>query len=90
VNKGAKPAKETGAGHAGPERRLPTSLWGIAKKAQGDKKYRFRNLYGMLDEEFLLETWKGIRKRAASGVDGVSAREYEQDLERNVAGLVER
>jgi RNA-directed DNA polymerase len=90
VDEGAKPAKETAAGHAGSEKRLPTSLRGIAKKAQDDKKYRFRNLYGMLDEEFLLETWRGIKKRAASGVDGVSAREYEQNLEENVAGLVER
>ena len=90
VDEGAKPAKETGAGHAGSEKRLPTSLRGIAKKAQDDKKYRFGNLYGMLDEEFLLETWKGIKKGVASGVDGVSAREYEQNLEENVAGLVER
>jgi hypothetical protein len=34
----------------------------------------------MLNEAFLTECWRWVRKNAASGVDGVSAREYERDL----------
>jgi RNA-directed DNA polymerase len=67
---------------------VQTSLQGIANKAAKQKGYRFRNLYGMLNEELLLDSWHEIRKDAASGVDGVSATEYEQSLEENVHQLV--
>lgn len=69
---------------------MPTSLQGIAKKAQEQKRYRFRNLYGMLNEELLRDCWRDIRKDAAYGVDEVSAREYEQHLEENIRDLVDR
>ena len=68
---------------------MQTSLSGIARKAKAQPKYRFRNLYGMLDERLLGDSWLGIRKSAASGVDGISAREYEKDLEGNIRELVE-
>jgi group II intron reverse transcriptase/maturase len=90
VNRGSQPAKETAAGHDGPDVVLSTSLQGIAKKAKREPKHRFRNLYGMLNEGFLLESWRWVRKNAASGVDGVSAREYERELETNIRSLVER
>ena len=44
----------------------------------------------MLNEENLLECWRYIRKDAACGVDRVSAREYEENLEENIRRLVER
>jgi len=69
---------------------MQTSLQGIAKKAESQKKYRFRNLFGMLNEENLRDSWRYIRKNAAYGVDRVSAQEYEQDLEENISDLVER
>jgi RNA-directed DNA polymerase len=69
---------------------MPTSLQGIAKRAKEQKKHRFQDLYRMLNEEFLLDCWRDIRKDAAYGVDKVSAREYEQNLEENIRGLVER
>jgi RNA-directed DNA polymerase len=69
---------------------MQTSLQGIAKKAQSQKKQRFQDLYRMLNEEFLLDCWRYIRKDAAYGVDRVSAQEYEQDLEENIRDLVER
>jgi len=62
----------------------------MAKKAKEQKKHRFGNLYEMLDEEILLDSWRFIRKEAAYGVDRVSAQEYEQNLEENVSDLVER
>jgi len=69
---------------------MQTSLRGIAKKAQEQKKHRFGSLYEMLNEENLLECWRYIRKDAACGVDRVSAREYEEDLEEHIRQLVER
>jgi len=71
------------------QRTVQTSLQGIANKAARQKGYRFRNLYGMLNEEMLLDSWRYIRKDAASGVDEVSADEYEQNLEENIHELVE-
>ncbi len=71
------------------------ALQGIAEKAKSQEKYRFRNLYGMLNygmlnEELLQDCWRDIRKDAAYGVDQVSAQEYEQNLEENIRNLVER
>ncbi len=48
------------------------------------------NLYTMLDEQYLLESWTYLNKKAASGVDRVSATNYEENLEANVKDLVER
>jgi group II intron reverse transcriptase/maturase len=69
---------------------MQTSLWGIAEKASSQKEHRFGNLYEMLNEGFLKECFREINKNAAYGVDKVSAREYEKNLEENVADLVER
>jgi len=68
---------------------VQTSLQAIAKKASEQPEYRFRNLFGMLNEEMLKDSWQFIRKNAASGVDRVSAKEYEQDLDENIHQLVE-
>jgi retron-type reverse transcriptase len=68
---------------------VQTSLQGIANKAERQKGHRFRNLFGMLNEEMLIDSWRYIRKDAAYGVDKVSAKEYEQNLEENVHKLVE-
>jgi hypothetical protein len=48
---------------------VQTSLLETANKAQGDKRYRFRNLYGELNEALLLNSWRLLRKDAALGVD---------------------
>ncbi|MGH7771584.1 MAG: group II intron reverse transcriptase/maturase [Candidatus Binatia bacterium] len=69
---------------------MQTSLQGIAEKAKSQKGYRFRNLYGMLNERLLWECWRDIRKDAAYGVDEVSAQDYQQHLEENIRNLVER
>ncbi len=64
-------------------------LRGIANKAKRLKKYRFFNLYTMLNEENLLDSWRYVKKNVACGVDKVSALEFEQDLEGHVQTLVE-
>lgn len=44
----------------------------------------------MTNEKLLLDSWRYLNKRAVSGVDRVTAREYEQNLKGNIRGLVER
>lgn len=68
---------------------MQTSLKRIADKARRQKKYRFCDLYRMLNEEFLLECWGRLNKNAATGVDGVSYQEYDQKLQENIRTLVE-
>lgn len=69
---------------------MPTSLRGIANRARKDRKTRFRNLYGMLDEENLRWCFHQLRRSAATGVDGVSYDEYEANLDENLSALVKR
>jgi len=68
---------------------MQNTLRGIANKAKRLKEYRFFNLYTMLNEENLLDSWRYVKKNVACGVDNVSAREFEQDLEGHVHRLVE-
>lgn len=69
---------------------MSTFLQGIARKAERDPDHRFGNLYELLDEAYLLECWPYLRKDAASGVDGVTARQYEEHLEEHIQDLVQR
>ncbi|MCJ7530074.1 MAG: group II intron reverse transcriptase/maturase [Anaerolineales bacterium] len=73
----------------GREASVQTSLQAIADKAASQPGYRFRNLYGMLNEKMLKDSWQHIRKDAAYGVDRVSAEDYEQNLGENIRQLVE-
>jgi len=66
---------------------MQTSLQGIAKKARRDKKCRFRDLYRLLNEENLADSWKCMNLKAASGVDRTTAREYEKKLRENIMAL---
>ena len=69
---------------------MPTSLQGIAQKAESQKGDRFRNRYGMLDEDVLKQCWRDIRQDAGAGGDQGSAQAYEQPLDENIHRLVER
>ncbi len=85
-----QPAKETRAGHVGLDQHEPTSLRGIANRAKESKDHRFQNLYQCLNAELLLECWQDLNKDAASGVDGVTAAQYQENLEENIQDLVWR
>jgi RNA-directed DNA polymerase len=74
----------------GSEPHEPTSLRAIANKAKADKHHRFRDLYRCLNAELLMHCWGGLNKAAASGVDGVSAAAYAQNLQANIEALAER
>jgi len=67
---------------------MQTSLQGIAKKAKLNKRHRFRDLYRFLNEENLLDSWKYLNNKAASGVDKISTKEFEANLLSNIQGLV--
>ena len=67
---------------------MQTSLRAIAKKAKEHKDHRFRNLYGMLNVNTLTEAWKNLNKKAAPGVDGVTADEYAKNLASNIQTTV--
>ncbi|MGH8716759.1 MAG: group II intron reverse transcriptase/maturase, partial [Burkholderiales bacterium] len=74
----------------GSDQHKSTFLRGIANKAKVDKRHRFRDLYRCLDADFLLDGWQDLNKSAASGVDGVTAAAYEEDLQANIQALVGR
>lgn len=69
---------------------MQTSLRRIANKARKNKGHRFQNLYRLLDEQFLEQVFYGLNKKAASGVDQVTYREYGANLRENIHRLVEK
>jgi group II intron reverse transcriptase/maturase len=74
-----------------PDRKpVSTTLQEIANKAQSQPEYRFRNLYGLLNEDWLHDCWPYLRKDAAAGVDRVRATDYEANLDENIRNLVQR
>jgi len=66
-----------------------TSMRGIAKRAKACRQHRFQNVYRMIDEKLLLECWSDLNKKAASGVDGVTAEQYEANLAENILNLLQ-
>jgi group II intron reverse transcriptase/maturase len=74
----------------GSEHHEPTSLQAIGNKAKADKQHRFQNLYRCLNEDLLLHCWGDLNKDAASGVDGMSAQAYAQDLHANIEALAQK
>lgn len=90
VDRDAYPAKETNTGHVGSGKRLQTSLQEISKKAGRDKKYRFGNLYTMLNKEVLIEAIGMLNPKAAAGVDGITYEEYAAEAESHAERLVEK
>lgn len=69
---------------------MQTSLQAITTKARSNKKHRFCNLYKMLNENFLSESWFEINRKSVPGFDRVTAKDYARDLKGNIKNLVER
>lgn len=66
---------------------MTTKLARIAEKAKTDRTTRFTSLAHLLTPEFLLETWRQMNHKGASGVDGETTKEFERDLETRVQQL---
>ena len=62
----------------------------LAKLAQIEPKLVLTTLAHHIDEVWLREAYRRTRKDGAVGVDGVTAAQYEADLEANLASLLER
>lgn len=69
---------------------MQTSLLAITKKAKKDKRYRFGNLYGMLNTTNLADSWQYMNRRSAPGADGFSVQDYENNFEQNITTLGQR
>ena len=62
----------------------------IAELAQREPKLTLTTLAHHIDAVWMREAWRRTRKDAAAGVDGVTAAQYEAELEANLSGLLER
>ncbi len=69
---------------------MKTKLDRIAEKAKTDGKLRFTALVHLLTPEFLMETWKQMNRRGASGVDQETMAEFAFNLEERSRDLVGR
>ena len=66
---------------------VQTSLRGIANRAVKFPEHIFRNLSGLLTEEYLYDCFFQLRKDAATGVDNLTYEDYKADLKANIADL---
>jgi group II intron reverse transcriptase/maturase len=62
----------------------------IATLAKQSPEMAFTSLAYLMDIDWLKEAYRRTRKNGAVGVDGVTADEYEQDLEGNLQRLLDR
>jgi group II intron reverse transcriptase/maturase len=81
---GGKMAERQGSGD------ISTRRHRIAEVARRLPELVMTTLAHHIDMVWMREAYRLTRKDGAVGVDGVTAREYEKDLDRNLADLVER
>jgi group II intron reverse transcriptase/maturase len=66
---------------------VPQGLDRVRQAAKARKRERFTALFHHLTVDLLKEAYYGLKRSAAPGVDGLKWKEYERDLEVNVADL---
>jgi len=69
---------------------LSTKLKSLTLRARENPKYKFRALVYLFSEDFLKGCFKELKKDRASGIDGVTYKDYEVNLEENLKDLVNR
>src|SRR5262249_10953349 len=62
----------------------------IATLARQSPQMAFTSLAYLMDMDWMREAYRRTRKDGAAGVDGVTAEEYERDLEGNLRRLLDR
>ncbi len=67
-----------------------TKLALISQRARKEPKFQFTSLAHLLNEEFLKECYYSLGRDRASGIDGVSWKEYGEHLDENLKVLVGR
>lgn len=81
--------EETSAAHRSGEP-VATKLQRIAEKARQEPSFRFTNLYYLMNEELLRGCFQRLKKDAAAGIDNVTKEMYAENLDANLANLLER
>jgi group II intron reverse transcriptase/maturase len=69
---------------------VSTKLQRIAEQAKAHPDLVFTSLAHLIDVDFLREAYHLTRKDGARGVDGVTGRDYGEDLEENLKNLHDR
>ena len=72
------------------EENVETKLQRIAEKAISAPTFQFTSLFHLMNVELLKGCFEGLRKKAASGIDGVTKEQYAIQLEENLYQLVDR
>ena len=62
----------------------------IAEKAKQDKGMKFCTLVHHINPQSLAQSYKKLNQRSACGIDGVTVKEYGNNLEANIANLYVR
>lgn len=66
---------------------LSTKLNRLSETARKDPKLQFENIAHLMSVEMLVWAFKQLRKSAAAGVDGITAKDYETNLHANITKL---
>lgn len=69
---------------------IETTLRQIAEQAIAHPDRVFTSLIHRMDEDFLREAFYELRRDGAPGLSGITVKDYEKDLEANLADLHER
>lgn len=67
---------------------MSTKLSVLTQRARENPKHKFSRLIDLLTEDFLKACFWELKRDKASGVDGVTVKEYEANLEENIKDLV--
>jgi len=81
--------KETSTRHRTGEQ-MRTKLMSLTQRARREPKCKFVSLAHLLTEDFLKGCYWELKRDKASGVDGVTDKQYELRLEENIKDLVTR
>ena len=71
-------------------REVSTKLWSITLRAREDPTCKFTSLAHLLTADFLKDCFRELKKDKAPGIDGVTWRKYEENLDENIEDLVTR
>src|SRR6266481_7039618 len=69
---------------------MSTQIDRISELAREDPKRQFFSIAHLITSEALYAAFRGLRKKASAGVDGVTYQMYEKDAARNIQQLHER
>ena len=76
--------------YSGTEVLMETKLERIAEISANSPGPEFTSLYHLINKEMLLQCHKELDGNKAVGVDEITKKEYERNLEQNIDDLVER